>query len=88
MLLTTPAAGYVASCAAIRDMDQRASGASIAVTTLVISGAHDAATPAADGRFLAEHIAGAKYLELAAAHLSNIEAEAESTSALTAFLAD
>jgi len=55
---------------------------------LVISGAHDAATPAADGRFLAEHIAGAKYLELAAAHLSNIEAEAESTSALTAFLAD
>ena len=88
MLLTTPAAGYVASCAAVRDMDQRASAASIAVPTLVISGTHDAVTPAADGRFLAEHIAGARYVELAAAHLSNIEAEADFTSALTAFLAD
>jgi 3-oxoadipate enol-lactonase len=88
MLLTTPAAGYAASCAGIRDMDQRGSASRISVPTLVISGTHDVATPAADGRFLAEHIAGAEYVELAAAHLSNIEAEAAFTSALTGFLAD
>jgi 3-oxoadipate enol-lactonase len=88
MLLTTPAAGYVASCAAVRDMDQRESAASIAVPTLVVTGAHDAVTPPSEGRFLAGHIAGAQYVELAAAHLSNIEAETAFTSALTGFLAD
>jgi 3-oxoadipate enol-lactonase len=88
MLLTTSAAGYVASCAAVRDMDQRESVSRIAVPTLVVSGTHDAATPPAEGRFLAEHIAGARYIELAAAHLSNIEAETAFTSALIGFLAD
>jgi 3-oxoadipate enol-lactonase len=39
----------------------------------VISGKHDPATTPADGRFLAEHIEGARYVELNAAHLSNIE---------------
>jgi 3-oxoadipate enol-lactonase len=88
MLLTTPAAGYVASCAAVRDMDQRDAAARIAVPTLVIAGAHDLATPPAAGRFLAERIAGARYVELDAAHMSNVEAQAAFTSALTGFLAD
>jgi 3-oxoadipate enol-lactonase len=88
MLLTTPAAGYVASCAAVRDMDQRDSVLGITVPTLVVSGAYDAVTPPSEGRFLVEHIPGAEYIELAAAHLSNIEAEAAFTSALTGFLAD
>jgi 3-oxoadipate enol-lactonase len=88
MLLTTPAAGYVASCAAVRDMDQRASAPRIAAPTLVIAGTHDLATPPAEGRFLAERIPGARYVELAAAHLSNVEARAAFTSALTGFLAD
>jgi 3-oxoadipate enol-lactonase len=88
MLLTTPAAGYVASCAAVRDMDQRESVSRISVSTLIIAGAHDAVTPPSEGRYLAERIAGAKYAELAAAHLSNIEAEMAFTSALSEFLAD
>jgi 3-oxoadipate enol-lactonase len=87
MLLTTPANGYIASCAAVRDMDQRASAGRIAVPTLVIAGTHDAATPPAAGRFLADEIAGARYVELATAHLSNVEAEADFTRALTEFLA-
>jgi 3-oxoadipate enol-lactonase len=87
MLLATPADGYVACCAAIRDMDQRESVRSIAVPTLVIAGAHDLATPPADGRFLAERIRGARYIELPAAHLSNIEAAPAFTVALTEFLA-
>jgi 3-oxoadipate enol-lactonase len=88
MLLTTPAAGYVASCAAVRDMDQRGSVSRIAVPTLVVSGTYDAVTPPAEGRFLAEHIGGANHIQLAAAHLSNIEAAVAFTSALAGFLAD
>ena len=88
MLLTTPAAGYAASCAAVRDMDQRDSATRIAAPTLVIAGTHDLATPPLEGRFLAERITGARYIELAAAHLSNIEAPTAFTAALTGFLAD
>jgi 3-oxoadipate enol-lactonase len=86
MLLTTPAAGYVASCAAVRDMNQRDSTSRIAVPTLIVVGTNDMVTTPADGRFLAEHIAGAYFAELAAAHLSNVEAPAAFTSALIGFL--
>jgi 3-oxoadipate enol-lactonase len=65
--------GYIANCAAVRDFDARETVAGIHIPTLVISGTHDAATTPADGRYLAEHIAGARYAELNAAHLSNIE---------------
>ncbi len=65
--------GYIANCAAVRDFDARDTVAAIHVPTLVISGTHDAATTPANGRYLAEHIAGARYAELDAAHLSNIE---------------
>jgi 3-oxoadipate enol-lactonase len=88
MLRNTPAAGYVASCAAVRDMDQRDSAARIAVRTLVIAGSHDAATPPAHGRFLAESISNARYIELTASHLSNVEASQAFTCALTEFLMD
>jgi 3-oxoadipate enol-lactonase len=86
MMERTPAEGYMACCAAIRDMDQRDAIAAISAPTLVIAGTQDVATPAADGRFLAEHIKGAAYIELNAAHLSNIEAAPGFTAALLAFL--
>ncbi len=85
MMERTPAAGYTACCAAIRDMDQRDAVAAITAPTLVITGTHDAATPPADGRFLAEAIADARYVELPAAHLSNIEAASAFTQALVDF---
>ena len=86
MLLSTPAAGYVACCTAVRDMDQRGLVERIRVPTLVIVGAHDLATPPAAGRFLAEKIVGARLVELPAAHLSNVEAAAAFTAALVEFL--
>jgi 3-oxoadipate enol-lactonase len=86
MLLATPAAGYVASCAAVRDMDQRAEVASITVPTLVIAGTHDGSTPAADGRAVADAIPGARFVELDAAHLSNWEQSEQFTQALLGFL--
>jgi len=86
MLLRTDPAGYNASCAAVRDMDQRGELAGITVPTLVIAGTHDLSTPAADGKLVADKIAGARYAELDAAHLSNWEQPEEFTHQLVDFL--
>lgn len=65
--------GYIACCAAVRDFDFREQLGKLRVPTLVISSTHDPATTPADGCFLREHIPGARYVELNAAHLSNVE---------------
>lgn len=88
VLLQTSPGGYIACCAAIRDLDLREAITQIRVPTLVIAGTHDLATPPADGHFLAEQISGARVIELAAAHLSNIEAPPAFTDAVTHFLTD
>lgn len=87
MLRATAPAGYAAACAAVRDADLREQVAHIRAPTLVISGTHDLPTPPADGRYLQQQIAGARYVELAAAHLSNQQQAAGFTSAVLDFLA-
>ena len=79
-------AGYAATCAAVRDADFRQKLGGVRIPTLVIAGTHDPATPPADGRALSELISGAKYSELSAAHLSNIEASEEFNREVLAFL--
>ncbi len=86
MLLATDPEGYTACCAAVRDMDQRQAISAISVPTLVIAGRHDLATSPEQGRLIADTVPGARFLELDAAHLSNIEAEAAFTHALLDFL--
>ena len=86
MLEETNPDGYVACCAAVRDFDFREQLNKIRTPTLAIAGAHDPATPPADGRFLAQQIPGARYVELNAAHLSNIEAQDQFNDELGAFL--
>jgi 3-oxoadipate enol-lactonase len=86
MVEATPLEGYLGCCAAIRDADQRDDVGRIGAPTLVIAGARDPATPPAQGRALADAIAGSRYVELAAAHLSNIEAAEAFTAELLAFL--
>jgi 3-oxoadipate enol-lactonase len=88
LILATPAEGYIANCAAIRDMDQRETIARIAAPALVIAGAKDPVTTPADARFLVERIPGARYAELDAAHLSNIEAAGRFTEVLLQFLSE
>jgi len=78
--------GYAACCAAVRDFDFREQLRKIHLPALVIAGAHDPATPPADGRFLADQIPGARYAELNAAHLSNIEDHDRFNREITAFL--
>ncbi len=79
--------GYVACCAAVRDLDQRETLQNIQVPALVLAGTHDPATLPADGQFLAKHIPGAGYVEVNAAHLSNIEAQDEFNTHVVSFLA-
>ncbi len=86
MLVATPVAGYVASCAAVRDMDQWAALSRIANQTLIIAGMHDAVTPPAEGRRMVELIPGSKLVELDAAHISNVEASQRFTAEVLAFL--
>ncbi len=86
MLENTDPAGYVAGCAAVRDFDQRTGVAEARVPTLVLSGTHDPVTTPTDGRFLAEHIPGARFVELSAAHISNIEAQSEFNREVLSFL--
>lgn len=86
MLLHTDRIGYTGSCAAIRDMDLREAMANIQLPVLVMAGTHDQSTPPQDGKLIAERIAGARYVELDAAHLSNWEQTELFNQHLLAFL--
>ena len=86
MILDTPPQGYIACCEAIRDTDLTEQASCVNAPTLVISGTHDPATPPAQGRLLASAIRGARYFELDASHISNVEAAPQFTSALRDFL--
>jgi 3-oxoadipate enol-lactonase len=88
MVANSPAAGYTACCAAIRDADESPHLGAIVARTLVIAGTYDPATPPADGRALVAAIPRARYLELVASHLSNLEAEGSFTAELLVFLSD
>jgi len=85
-LLTTSPEGYIACCAAIRDMDQRATLKSIWSDTLVIAGQRDPATPPETCRMVADAIRGARCIEFTASHLSNIEAGEAFSAAVLDFL--
>jgi 3-oxoadipate enol-lactonase len=88
MLLATSPQGYCGSCAAVRDMDQRDDIGRIIAPTLVVAGTRDVVCTPADHRFLAERIDGARYVELDAPHISNLEQPAAYTRALVDFLTE
>ena len=78
--------GYVASCAAVRDMDQRHLLHRIHAPTMVIAGSDDRVTTPADASFIVDEIRGARQVELQASHLSNVQAATAFTQALVQFL--
>jgi 3-oxoadipate enol-lactonase len=74
-VLTTPAQGYVACCAAIRDLDFTSQLGAIQARTLVIAGGKDAGTPPSMSEEIVKRIPGARLAVLPeAAHLSAVEA--------------
>ncbi len=88
MLRRTPDAGYNGNCAALRDADLRPRLGEIRASTLVIAGTHDLAATPADGKYLTEHIGGARYVELDTSHISNWENPEAFTRAVLDFLTE
>ncbi|HEX7287671.1 MAG TPA: 3-oxoadipate enol-lactonase [Candidatus Angelobacter sp.] len=89
VLLGTDPAGYVACCAALRDVNCKNDLVRISLPTLVIGSDADPSTPwEANGEILARNIAGAKSVVLRGAHLSNLEQPRAFTTALLEFLLD
>lgn len=86
MLSATDARGYAANCYAVREGDFREAVKRITAPTLVIAGSGDLPTPPSDSAYLVASIPGAKYLELQAAHLSNLQQPEQFTAALLDFL--
>lgn len=74
MILDTPVEGFCASCAAIRDMDQRKSITAISLPTLIVVGEHDQGTPVEETEFIHRQINSSQLQIIPeAAHMVNIE---------------
>ena len=86
MVRTCDPRGYATACSAIRDMDQSEHIKNITVPTLVMAGAFDVATPPPMAQSIQAGIAHSNYVELPAAHLSNVEAAQEFNQALRAHI--
>lgn len=84
--VATPAEGYAACCEALAGYDVRAQLTRIDRPMLVVAGRHDPSPPAAAVREYAERIAGAQFVELDAAHLSNLGDAQQFNAALRRFL--
>ena len=84
--VATPREGYAACCEALAGYDERAHLASITRPVLVVAGLHDPSPPIAAAREYAARIAGARLVELSAAHLSNLGAAEAFNEAVLEFL--
>lgn len=79
--------GYIGCCQAVQTFDFREKVSGVRVPTLVIAGTHDPATTPVDTKSVADRIAGSKFVELSASHLSNIEQREKYSAAVAEFLA-
>jgi 3-oxoadipate enol-lactonase len=85
--LRTPAAGYIACCAAIARLDYSGRLGEIRAPTLVIAGGADVGTPVAMSEAIAKGIPGARLAVLpGAAHLSAVEDPEGFNALVTGFL--
>lgn len=86
MLRRTSEVEYVERCMAISDCDVSAYVSEILVPTLVIGARFDGACPADASRGLCKKLANARYIELAAAHMSPVECSDAYSYAICDFL--
>lgn len=87
MILATDPVGYAGCAAAVRDADLRDMLGLVEAPVLIVVGSRDPAAPPERGQYMVEHIPGAQKLVLEAAHISNIEREAEFNRSVLGFLA-
>ena len=88
MLSETPAIGYAACCAAIRDADLRSEIGAITAPALIIAGHHDPVTPPADADDMRARIPAARVALLDGAHIINAEQAAAFNAQLSAFFTE
>ena len=89
LLLRGDAAGYVATCATLRDTDLSGQIGAIAVPTLVVAGSADRATPVALVQRCAEAIPGARFEILdGVGHIPSIEQPAALAALIGQFLGE
>ena len=86
MISGCPVAGYAGCCAVLRDADLRDEIHRIDAPTLVVTGTHDPATPPSLGEGIRNAVAGARAVELDAAHLANVEQPEAFNAAVIEFL--
>jgi 3-oxoadipate enol-lactonase len=86
MLESTSPDGYIASCAAVRDSDQRDTVGNIRLPCLVVVGSQDPGTPPMEAHFLQKTIPRAQLIELPGSHLCNIENSGEFNERVLQFL--
>ena len=84
--LATSREGYAGCCEALAAYDERAGVPHISRPVLVLAGSDDPSPPAAAAREFAAVIPGASFVELPAAHLSNLGAAAEFNRSVLDFL--
>ena len=85
----TPAAGYVACCAAIRELELTHELDRIHARTLVIAGEKDIGTPPAMSEEIVHHLPGAQLAVIpGAAHLSAVDSAADFNALVRAFLTE
>jgi 3-oxoadipate enol-lactonase len=86
VLAQTLPEGYAMACEALRDFDVRSKLGDIRCPTLTVAGRHDAGTPPATTRAIADAIEGAQFELLDAAHLAPIEQSHRFAALLETFL--
>lgn len=74
LIEATSVEGFVDAADAIARLDNRAALSRIACPALVVAGSLDTAAPPSAVSPIAKAVAGARYVELPAAHLANVEA--------------
>lgn len=86
MVAATPVPGYLGCCGALKQLDYVDRLARITLPTLFVAGTHDQGAPAAVMRDMHAAVPGSRYVELDAAHVSNLERPQEFNRALDEFL--
>lgn len=86
MIARTSAQGFIACASAVRDYDARKFMADIKCPVMLIAGKHDMAAPLTEFACVREALQNPTYLELDAAHISNVECESQFTDAIMSFL--
>lgn len=89
MLEAMPVAGYAGTCAALRDADHTQIVKALKMPVLLMVGSNDGSTPPDLVRSTHQLIAGSRFVILhGPGHIPCVEAPAETTALITAFLAE